>query len=81
MTPCVPEGREGELIVKVVDVGVAAVIEINTVLVANRGEELESETVTVKEKLPLELGVPAMMPEPGARFRPDGRLPEAMLHV
>jgi hypothetical protein len=40
-----------------------------------------SVKVRLKEKLPLTLGVPEMMPVAGDSEIPEGRLPAVMLHV
>ncbi len=37
-----------------------------------------SATVAVKLKVPLAVGIPEMMPVPGERLRPAGRLPALM---
>jgi hypothetical protein len=60
--------------------GAAATVK-GIVAVAACGDELESATETVKEKLPLAAGVPEMMPVLGARLIPAGSCPEAMLQV
>jgi hypothetical protein len=38
----------------------------------------ESETLTVKLKLPTAVGVPVIIPVAAARLSPDGRLPEVI---
>jgi hypothetical protein len=43
--------------------------------------EPASWTVTPKEKLPLAVGFPEMIPVDGARLSPAGRLPEVIDHV
>jgi len=50
-----------------------------TVAVADCADE--SVTEMPKEKLPLAEGMPEMMPVLGARARPAGSCPEAMLQV
>jgi hypothetical protein len=60
--------------------GAAATVK-GTVAVADWGAELESTTETTKEKLPLAVGAPEMMPVFGARLSPRGSCPEAMLQV
>ena len=66
--------------VRTVGVAPAAAPMVNgTVAVADCADE--SVTEIPKEKLPLEVGMPEMMPVPGARVRPAGSCPEAMLQV
>ena len=60
--------------------GAAATVK-GTVAVADCGDELESTTETPKEYVPVVVGAPEMMPELGARLKPAGSCPEAMLHV
>jgi hypothetical protein len=43
--------------------------------------ELESVTLTPKEYSPPDVGVPEMVPVPGARLSPAGRFPAVMLQV
>ena len=57
----------------------AAPMVKGTVAVADCAEE--SVTEMPKEKLPLAVGMPEMMPVLGARARPAGSCPEAMLQV
>lgn len=59
----------------------AAATAKGTVAVADCADELESTTEMPKEKLPLAIGVPEMMPVSGARLSPAGSCPEAMLQV
>jgi hypothetical protein len=63
-------------------VGVAADVAPmvkGTVAVADCADE--SVTEIPKEKLPLAVGMPEMTPVLGARVRPAGTCPEAMLQV
>jgi hypothetical protein len=82
--PCVPGGRLDVLIVKADDPAEAGPIDRVTVAVAVLSSrltgELESVTFTLKEELPLEVGVPEMVP-PSARLSPAGSLPPLMLQV
>ena len=57
----------------------AALMVKGTVAVADCADE--SVTETPKEKLPLAVGMPEMMPVFGARVSPAGSCPEAMLQV
>jgi len=41
----------------------------------------ESETVAVKSKVPLAVGVPETTPVAAPRLRPDGRLPVVTDHM
>ena len=60
--------------------GAAATVK-GIVAVADCADELESTTEAPKEKLPLAVGVPEMMPVFGARLSPAGSCPEAMLQM
>ena len=66
--------------VRTVGVAPAAEPMVNgTVAVADCADE--SSTEMTKEKLPLVIGVPEMMPVFGARVSPAGSCPEPMLQV
>jgi hypothetical protein len=67
--------------VKAVSVAGAAPTVKGTVAVADCGDELESTAETPKEKLPLVVGVPEMIPVVDVRVSPAGSCPDAMLHV
>lgn len=71
----VPAGKENELIVRGDGVPGVAATESVTVVVADWAAELESETATLKEKLPTVVGVPEMIPVLDARVRPPGSFP------
>jgi hypothetical protein len=52
-----------------------------TVVVADWAAEAESDTDTPKEKLPVVVGVPEIIPVPAARLSPAGSCPETRLQV
>jgi hypothetical protein len=72
----VPEGRAEEVIVRV-----AAVTTRDRVADLVWAGFAESATPTVKLAVPVEVGVPEMMPVLVFRLRPAGRLPETKDHV
>jgi hypothetical protein len=74
--PSAPEGRVEEVIVSGAAVTDSEIFA-DTVCV----ELSESFTSTVKLAVPLAIVVPEMIPDPVARFKPEGRLPEAIDHV
>jgi hypothetical protein len=78
----VPEGSAVVVIWIGVGVRVAGALmdRLNVPLTAVWGEVAESVAWTVKEKVPLALGVPLMTPELES-VRPAGSEPEARLHV
>jgi hypothetical protein len=59
----------------------ATTIGIETVVVADCTEELESITFTTKPKLPADVGVPEIAPDAADRLRPGGSWPEETLQV
>ena len=65
------------------DAGVtgATTTGIETVVVADCTEGLESITVTPKVKLPADMGVPEIAPEAADTLRPGGSCPEDTLQV
>jgi hypothetical protein len=75
-----PPGSDDEVIDKSIDVADAATTGRETVVVADCTEELESTTVTAKEKLPAVVGVPEIAPE-AATPRPGASWPEDTLQV
>ena len=77
----VPAGKEDELIVRGDGVPGVAATESVTVVVADWAAELESETATLKEKLPAVVGAPEMIPVLDARVRPAGSFPVTRFHV
>jgi hypothetical protein len=88
VVPCVPDGTLDVVTVKAVGVAeVAATTRRVTMAVAVLSNlrvstvALESVTLTSKEKLPVEVGVPEMVPVVAARLSPAGSFPLAMLQV
>jgi hypothetical protein len=63
------------------DVTGVTTIGMETVVVADCTEELESITFTTKVKLPAEVGVPEIAPEAADTLRPGGSWPEDRLQV
>jgi hypothetical protein len=87
--PCVPEGRLDVVMLKAVGptgADAAATVRV-TVAVAVLSVfpqpvvAVESVTLMPKEKLPLEVGVPEIVPVFVARLSPVGSLPLLMLQV
>jgi len=76
--PVVAEGSEVELIDNPDAVGVLfATVRVRVAL----ADDAVPVIVTPKVKVPAAVGVPETLPLDCARDRPEGRLPEVMLHL
>jgi hypothetical protein len=71
----------GNEVVEITSGGALIVIEIACEVAFCATGVPESTTLKVSVLVPGVVGVPLITPDDAVRFRPAGRLPEAMLHV